>query len=104
MPNVSRYSVDLLVSFLKPLVEKGLTSVLIFGIIEDSMKDEIGTYAGGLEKESAVHKALRVLGQNFPSLCLITDVCLCAYTSHGHCGVLKDTGDLDNDASVKRLA
>ena len=64
----------------------------------------MGTFAGGLGKESAVHNALRILAKEIPSLCLITDVCLCAYTSHGHCGILNENDELDNSASIKRLA
>ncbi|CAD8165915.1 unnamed protein product [Paramecium octaurelia] len=104
MPNVYRYSVDLLKEFLEPLVVKGLKAVLIFGVIGNEGKDELGSLAGGLGKESCVHKALRLLKQAFPQLLLITDVCLCAYTSHGHCGILTKDGYLDNQASIKRLS
>lgn len=101
MPGVHRYSTDLLIPFLKDLVERGLQAVLIFGVIPDDLKDEQGTYAGGrgilvfessflLGKECCVHAALKALKTNFPQLLLITDVCLCAYTSHGHCGILDE--------------
>jgi porphobilinogen synthase len=104
MPKVYRYSVDLIVDALKPLVDKGLAAVLIFGIVDASLKDEIGTYAGGRGYQSAVHHALQQLALAYPNLLLITDVCLCAYTSHGHCGILDSKGDLDNGASITRLA
>lgn len=61
MPNVYRYSVDLLKEFLEPLVIKGLKAVLLFGVIGNEHKDEFGSMAGGLGKESCVHKALRLL-------------------------------------------
>jgi len=104
MPNVYRYSTDLLVDALKPFVEKGLTSMLIFGIINDNEKDPLGKYAGGRKVRSAVHVALNVLRKAFSELMLITDVCLCAYTSHGHCGILTQNDELDNQASIERLA
>lgn len=61
MPNIYRYSVDLLKEILEPLVKKGLKAVLIFGVIGNEDKDELGSFAGGLGKESCVHKALRLL-------------------------------------------
>jgi len=66
MHNVFRYSIDLLDELLVPLIKKGLKAILIFGVIENELKDAVGTYAGGLGKESCVHKALRYLKKTYP--------------------------------------
>lgn len=104
MPNIFRHSVDMLDELLAPLISKGLRAVLIFGVVEKDLKDDMGSYAGGLGKTSCVHDALSYLRGKYPQLLLIADVCLCAYTSHGHCGVLTADGYLDNELSIQRLA
>jgi len=73
--------------------------VLLFGIPEE--KDEEGS--GAYDEDGIVQRALRELRARFPELVLATDVCLCEYTSHGHCGVIRD-GEIDNDASLELLA
>ena len=74
---------------------------MIFGILtDDKKKDALATYAGGLGKDGPVHLALREIKAKFPDLLLITDVCLCAYTEHGHCAVLNDKGLIDNEKSI----
>ena len=88
MYNIFRFSVDLLIKHLAELVQKGLKTILIFGVIDKAFKDEVGTHAGGMGVDSCVHHAIRAVGKNYPELLIITDVCLCAYTSHGHCGLL----------------
>src|SRR5439155_4333935 len=77
----------------------GFGSVILFGIPED--KDDEGS--GAWLEDGIVQQALRALRPRFPELLLITDVCLCEYTSHGHCGVIRD-GEVDNDASLELLA
>lgn len=99
MPGIYRVSVD---NFLKELEEVqglGLTSVLLFGIPDK--KDEIGSEA--YSETGVIQKALREAKKNFPELLLITDVCLCEYTSHGHCGIIQD-GKVNNDKSVEVIA
>lgn len=104
MPGISRYGYKTIVSYLKTLVSNGLSSILIFGILTDeTKKDPLGTLAGGLEVEGPVHLALKEIKAALPSLYVICDVCLCEYTSHGHCGVFSKEGLLDNEASVQRL-
>jgi len=99
LPALSRHTVDGLVREVEELVRVGVGSVILFGIPED--KDEEGS--GAWIEDGVVQRALRALRPRFPELLLITDVCLCEYTSHGHCGVIRE-GEVDNDASVELLA
>jgi len=99
LPALSRHTVDGLVREVEELVRVGVGSVILFGIPED--KDEEGS--GAWIEDGIVQQALRALRPRFPELLLITDVCLCEYTSHGHCGVIRE-GEVDNDASVELLA
>lgn len=94
-----RYSVDKMSYELEKLSQAGVSSVMLFGI--PSHKDECGSQA--YAEDGIVQKALREAKRQFPNLYYITDVCLCEYTSHGHCGLLK--GDyVDNDPTVELLA
>ncbi|KAG0227490.1 hypothetical protein BGW42_002925 [Actinomortierella wolfii] len=102
LPGQSRWGINLLVKFLEPLVAKGLKSVIIFGVPEKIEKDAVGSAAD--DPRTPAIRALKVLREAFPNLLLACDVCLCPYTSHGHCGVLREDGTIDNRASVKRLA
>jgi porphobilinogen synthase len=99
LPGMSRYSVDELVREVEELVRLGVQAVILFGIPET--KDELAT--GAWEDDGIVQRALRALRPRFPELVLFTDVCLCEYTSHGHCGVIVD-GEVHNDQSVELLA
>jgi porphobilinogen synthase len=81
-------------------VRAGVKSVILFGIPEG--KDEEGS--GAWIDDGIVQQALRALRPRFPELLLLTDVCLCEYTSHGHCGVIGHDGDVDNDASLELIA
>jgi len=78
----------------------GLAAVLLFGVPAD--KDEHGS--GAWDEEGVVQLAARAIKQAQPQLLVITDVCLCEYTTHGHCGVLRDEGTVDNDATLELLA
>lgn len=102
MPGQSRLSVDQLLIDLEPVVASGVGGVLLFGLTEESKKDGCGSAA--FDENGAVQNAVREIKQKFPELVTITDVCVCAYTSHGHCGPLMDSGDVDNDASNEVLA
>ncbi|CAG9783328.1 unnamed protein product [Diatraea saccharalis] len=102
LPNVNRYGINQLMLALKDLVAKGLKSILIFGIVETLEKDAIGSSAD--TPENPVIKALPRLREAFPDLLLACDVCLCPYTSHGHCGLLSANGAIDHGASTKRIA
>jgi porphobilinogen synthase len=99
LPALQRFTVDGLVRECEQLVALGVKSVLLFGIPES--KDDEGS--GAWIDDGIVQQALRALRPRFPELVLLTDVCLCEYTSHGHCGVLHD-GEVDNDASLDLLA
>ncbi|MGM0620035.1 MAG: porphobilinogen synthase [Bacteroidota bacterium] len=99
MPGNSQFSVDLLVKRCKELHEKGVQSVLLFGIPES--KDETGEVA--CQHNGIVQQAVRALKKEVPELYLIADVCNCEYTTHGHCGTIVD-GDVDNDLTLDTLA
>jgi porphobilinogen synthase len=99
LPAMSRHTVESLLREVEELVRVGVPGVLLFGIPES--KDDEGS--GAWIEDGIVQQALRALRPRFPELLLVTDVCLCEYTSHGHCGVVAD-GGVDNDASVELLA
>jgi len=101
-PEQRRYGVDALIDHLSPLVNKGLRTILLFGVTTSSNKSPNGEYA--LSKDSPVRRCLPKLRTTFPSLTIGVDVCLCGYTSHGHCGILKTDGTINNQASIERLA
>ena len=94
-----RYSVDLLPYKLEELATAGVGSVMLFGIPDH--KDEAGS--GAYAEDGIVQKALREAKKQFPDLYYVTDVCMCEYTSHGHCGVLCGH-EVDNDATLELLA
>ncbi len=99
LPGMGRHTVDSVVREVEELVRLGVGSVILFGLPE--AKDEEGT--GAWIEDGVVQQALRALRERFPELLLLTDVCLCEYTSHGHCGVLGHDGYVDNDASLELI-
>ena len=99
MPGIFRYSVDLLSQEVEEVVKLGIPAVLLFGIPEH--KDEAGSAA--YHPEGVVQQAIRAIKESAPELIVITDVCLCEYTSHGHCGVVVN-GYVDNDQTLPLLA
>jgi porphobilinogen synthase len=99
LPGLARHTVDSVVREGEELLRAGVASVILFGIPEH--KDDEGS--GAWIDDGIVQRALRALRARFPELLLLTDVCLCEYTSHGHCGVVVD-GEIDNDASLELLA
>ncbi|CCU97906.1 unnamed protein product [Malassezia sympodialis ATCC 42132] len=102
MPNQYRWGINRLEEFLGPLVERGLASVILFGVPVLKEKDEVGTLADDVD--GPVIQAIKKIRELFPSLYVAADVCLCEYTSHGHCGVLLEDGSVDNLKSIERLA
>lgn len=109
LPNVKRLGLNNLKAHLEPVVQDGLKCVLLFGVVEDDkLKDETGSYADNAN--SAVIRSIPKLKEWFPELLIACDVCLCAYTSHGHCGVMnideRDKLDscINREVSVQRLA
>lgn len=99
MPGIERLSISELVEEAGEVAEAGVPAVLLFGIPAD--KDEIGS--GAYDDEGVVQLAIQALKENHPGLVVIADTCLCGYTSHGHCGVLRD-GEVDNDLSLELIA
>jgi porphobilinogen synthase len=99
MPGVNRFSIAALVEEAGEIVEAGIPAVLLFGV--PSEKDEAGS--GAYDDEGVVQMAVRALKETHPDLVVITDVCLCEYTSHGQCGFVRD-GEVDNDVTVELLA
>jgi len=99
LPALGRFSVDDLVAEAEELRGLGVPAVILFGIPDE--KDEQGS--GAWDDEGVVQRALRALRASAPGLVLVTDVCLCEYTSHGHCGVLEGE-EVANDATIELLA
>jgi porphobilinogen synthase len=99
LPAMGRWSVDDVVREVDELASAGVRAVILFGIPDE--KDEEGS--GAWEDDGVIQRALRELRPRFPELVLLTDVCLCEYTSHGHCGVIVDD-EVDNDATLDLLA
>jgi porphobilinogen synthase len=99
MPGVHRFSVDTLVSEVKEVRDAGIPAVILFGIPDAKDARGSGADADG----GVVQRAVEAVKAAEPDLCVITDVCLCEYTDHGHCGIVED-GDVANDPSLERLA
>ncbi|KAL9095678.1 MAG: hypothetical protein Q9165_002110 [Trypethelium subeluteriae] len=103
LPGQKRWGLNKLVSLLTPLIAKGLRSVILFGVpTAPNAKDTLGAAAD--DPKGPVILAIRLLRKRFPSLYIVADVCLCEYTSHGHCGILRDDGSLNNALSVERIS
>lgn len=103
LPNQHRIGLNRLKGFLTPLVAQGLRSVILFGVpLAPGAKDALGTAAD--DPEGPVIQGIRLIKREFPSLYITVDVCLCEYTSHGHCGILYDDGSMNNAMSVERIS
>jgi porphobilinogen synthase len=100
MPGVDRLSISAAVEEAGEIVALGVPAVLLFGIPDH--KDDEGT--GAYDDEGIVQLATRAIKQAHPDLLVMTDVCLCEYTDHGHCGLLTPSGAVDNDSSVDLIA
>jgi porphobilinogen synthase len=99
MPGVFQLSVDEMLRELDEASEEGVGGVILFGLPDS--KDATGSSAW--DEKGPVPNAVRALKKQFPQLVVMTDVCMCEYTDHGHCGILRD-GEVDNDASLELLA
>ena len=99
MPGIERFSISELIAEAAEIADAGVNAVLLFGV--PAAKDESGS--GAYDEEGVVQMAVRALKEAHPDLTTITDVCLCEYTSHGHCGFVRD-GEVDNDITVELLA
>jgi len=103
LPDQMRRGINKLIRHLEPLVSKGLRSVILFGVpLRPGTKDALGTAAD--DPKGPVIQSIRLLRAKFPDLYIVADVCLCEYTSHGHCGILRDDGSLNNQLSVDRIS
>jgi porphobilinogen synthase len=98
LPGLARHSLQTIEREVDELVRLGVKAVLLFGLPDE--KDDEGS--GAWIDDGVVQQTLRALRPRFPELLLLTDVCLCEYTAHGHCGVLQD-GEVDNDASLELI-
>jgi porphobilinogen synthase len=99
MPGIYKQSIDNLIKEIREAKKLGIKAILLFGIPEQ--KDEMGTQ--GYHEHGIIQKALREIKKKVKDIIVITDVCMCEYTSHGHCGIIKD-GDVDNDETLQYLA
>jgi len=99
MPGVYHFSIDLLVEEVKEVSDLGIPAILLFGV--PSYKDELGSEA--YSEEGIVQKAVREIKEKVPEIVVITDVCMCGYTIHGHCGIVEN-GQVLNDKTVDYIA
>jgi len=102
LPGVKRYGINEIVNFLTPLVQKGLRTVLLFGVDVKSEKDECASSADALGGPTI--RAIQVIKSELPQLLIAADVCLCPFSSTGHCSVFTPEGKMDNQRSIARLA
>ncbi len=100
MPGVERLPLDEVVTEARTAAELGIGAVMLFGVPAE--KDAQGS--GAWEEEGVVQLAVQAIKQAVPELLVMTDVCLCEYTDHGHCGLVRDDGKVDNDATLELLA
>ncbi len=100
MPGIKRFSLDKISTELDEVTSLNISAVLLFGI--PSRKDDVGTETWN--DDGIVQQAIRFIKKNYPRLYVITDVCFCEYTIHGHCGILNDYNDVDNDATLINLS
>jgi porphobilinogen synthase len=102
LKGIDRFSVDQMLNDMEATVDMGIDKVLLFGVVGDTLKTIDGS--NSWSDESVVPTAIRAIKQKFPQLTVITDVCLCAYTTHGHCGLLNQSGGIENDLTLPKLA
>jgi porphobilinogen synthase len=99
MPGQHRFSSDLLPKEVEAIAKLGIPAIILFGVPQK--KDEVGSQA--YHSKGVIQQAIKAIKKAIPELLVVTDVCLCEYTSHGHCGVVVD-GDVDNDKTLELLA
>lgn len=100
LKGVYHYSIDMLDEIVKEAYDSGVRGILLFGIPDH--KDEIATSA--FEEDGIVQRGIKKIKELCPEMLVITDVCMCQFTSHGHCGIITDEGKVDNDESLRYLA
>ena len=101
MPGQYQMSVDRAAEDAKLIRDLGIPAIILFGVPDEAAKDEIGSIS--YARDGVVQQAIAAIKKQVKDLVVITDVCMCEYTSHGHCGMLKD-GEVDNDATLDLLA
>ena len=101
MPGIYRYSIDTLIEDIKQIKTLGINKILLFGVVNDDVKDEYGTAA--YSPDSLIVRAIKAIKAAVDGIIVITDICICEYTSHGHCGLLYNH-DVDNDSTLPLLA
>jgi porphobilinogen synthase len=101
MPDVYRFSIDRLLVDVEALLTSGIDKILLFGVIDEKKKDERGSAA--YSADNVISRAIKAIKTHFPDILVFTDICLCEYTSHGHCGLLHKR-DVDNDTTLPLLA
>jgi porphobilinogen synthase len=99
--NVFHFSIDELIRDIEEISKLGITKILLFGVIEKSLKTDTGSAA--YSNSNLISRAVQAIKKEFPEITIITDVCLCGYTNHGHCGILNGE-NIDNDATLPYLA
>ncbi len=102
MPGQYRLSIDQLLSDLKPVVQMGIGGILLFGQINEEQKDKIGSKAHS--SSGVVQDSVRKIKEIYPNLLVATDVCMCSFTDHGHCGPLDKNGKINNDEALQILS
>jgi len=101
LPGVSRYGVNNVLPFLSQQVEKGLRSIIIFGVDVKNTKDKVGSSADN--ERGPTIEAIKIIKAKYPQLWVAADVCICPFSETGHCAIFED-GDMDNQKSINRLA
>ncbi|MCD7973605.1 MAG: porphobilinogen synthase [Candidatus Azobacteroides sp.] len=101
MKGIYRFSIEELLIDIEDLLSSGINKILLFGVLEEKDKDERGS--AGYMPDNIISRSVKAIKARFPETVIFTDVCLCEYTSHGHCGLLHDH-DVDNDSTLPLLA
>ncbi|AJC88051.1 porphobilinogen synthase [Campylobacter insulaenigrae] len=100
MPDIFQMSIDEILKECQELISLGIKAIILFGVIEDDKKDSCGSDA--LNDDGLIARSLREIKAKFPNLILITDLCFCEYTDHGHCGIINPkTKSVDNDLTLE---
>lgn len=102
LPGQHRYSLDTLLPELERLRKMGIGGILLFGLPDEEKKDNRGS--GAASPTGIIPEAIKAIRREIPELVAFTDLCLCAYTEHGHCGPLNNLGNVDNDRTLESLA
>ena len=103
MPNQYRHSIDKVLEAIEPLVGMGIAGVMLFGVLE-SLNTKNHNASQAFNQNGLIQKAVKIIRSKFPSLIVCTDVCLCGYTDHGHCGIVDSNGNVLNDETLGILS